>query len=312
MQFFITSFWVVFPLLLKLALGYLIKRLKILSNETFQNLNNLVFRVLFPSLLFMNIYRATISEAFSWPLIIYTCCALLSVFALTMTIIPLLEKENRKRGVMVQAICRSNILLFGIPVATALYGQKSLAMASVLVGVSVPLINILAVISLEYFRGSKPDLKRISKGIISNPIIIGALLGVFFALTGLRLPNFGEQLIGELAEIATPLALITLGGTVTFSSIKNNRFQLLVGVSSRLIWVPLIGVPIAVLLGFRDAELVIILSLLASPSAITSYAMAVQMDGDGELAGQLVILTTVFSMLTLFLWITALLALGYF
>lgn len=229
-----------------------------------------------------------------------------------MIIVPRFEKENRKRGVLVQGISRSNFILFGIPVATALYGEKSLGVASILVGVVVPLINTLSVIALEYFRGSKPSLKKVLKGIIGNPIIIGAVSALVLVIFGVKLPSIIEKFLGEMANIATPLALVILGGSVTFSSIRNNRVQLTAAVIARLVLVPIAGLSVAVALGFREIELVILMAMFASPSAVSSYTMAMQMDGDGELAGQLVVFTTVFSIITMFLWIALLMAFGFF
>lgn len=312
MEYLKTSFLVVFPLFLKLALGYVLKQTKLMSERSFKEMNNVIFRSFFPALLFMNIYQANLEEAVSARLIAFACSSLVVLFIIAMIIVPRFEKENRKRGVLVQGISRSNFILFGIPVATALYGEKSLGVASILVGVVVPLINTLSVIALEYFRGSKPSLKKVLKGIIGNPIIIGAVSALVLVIFGVKLPSIIEKFLGEMANIATPLALVILGGSVTFSSIRNNRVQLTAAVIARLVLVPMAGLSVAVALGFREIELVILMAMFASPSAVSSYTMAMQMDGDGELAGQLVVFTTVFSIITMFLWIALLMAFGFF
>lgn len=270
---------------------------------SFKQMNNVTFRVFLPLLLFMNIYRADLEEVVSVKLIVFSLASLLVLFLVTMYVVPKFEPLNRKRGVLIQAICRSNFILFGLPVATTLYGPESAAQASILLGAVVPFINTLAVITLEYFRGTRPNPVKIIKSILANPLIIGAFLALVLVLTGIKLPRVIDTFFGEIASLATPIALIILGGSVTFSSVKSNRIQLFWGITSRLILVPLVGLGVAILLGFRNVELVILMAMFSSPAAVSSYTMALQMEGDGELAGQLVVFTTVLSILTIFTWV---------
>ncbi|HLW22575.1 MAG TPA: AEC family transporter [Sphaerochaetaceae bacterium] len=311
MEYLITSFLVVFPIFLKLLLGYGIRHMNIMSDMAFKQMNNVTFRVFLPLLLFMNIYTADLESSISLRLIGFAITALLVLFALAMLIVPRFEPTNRKRGVIIQAICRSNFIIFGLPVATTLYGTESAGTASVLVGVIVPFINTLAVITLEYFRGSKPSPWKIFKGVVANPIIIGAAAALVMVLANFTLPAIIDAFFREMAVIATPLALIILGGSVTFTTVKENRKQLIGGIITRLVLVPLVGLTAAVLLGFRNAELVILMAMFSSPAAVSSYTMALQMEGDGDLAGQLVVFTTVFSIVTIFFWVYMLMFLNF-
>jgi predicted permease len=311
MHYLITSFLVVFPIFLKLALGFSIRQLGILHDTTFKQMNNVTFRIFLPVLLFMNIYRADLETAVSVKLIVFALSALSVLFVLTMLIVPRIEPINSKRGVIIQAICRSNFIIFGLPVATTLYGAESAGIASILVGIVVPFINALSVITLEYFRGVRPNFVQIFKRVIINPIIMGALCALLLVFTGIKLPQVFENFFAELATIATPLALIVLGGSVTFSSVKTNKSQLIATTVTRLLVVPIVGLTVAILLGFRDAELVILMAMFSSPAAVSSYTMALQMEGDGDLAGQLVVFTTVFSIITMFSWIFLLMKLNF-
>lgn len=309
---FATAFSVLFPLFGKLALGYGLRRIKLLNDTTLREMNNAVFRVFLPALLFVNIYHTDFTTIDSFKLLWYSIVVLIGLFTLCMFIIPLLIPGNPQRGVLVQAITRSNFILFGIPMAATLFGGESAGIASIMAGIAVPLLNMTSVIALEYFRGKRPDMAKMLQGIIKNPIIICGVLGFFFALGGFRIPRLIDELLTEIAGIATPIALIILGGSVTYSSVKVNRKPLVIGVLSRLVIVPTLGLGISILLGFRGLELILLLSLFASPAAVSSYTMAQQMDGDAELAGQLVVFTTTLSLVTLFFWISGLMAFGYF
>ena len=274
-------------------------------------MNNVVFRVFLPTLLFSNIYKTDFTQITSFGLLGYSVLAILTMFVFYMVTIPRLIEDNQKRGVLVQGICRSNFIFFGMPMAATLYGGASAGIASLMVGVVVPLVNITSVIALEYFRGNTPDYPKIIKGILLNPIILGGILGMVFALSGMKLPKLIEGLIFEVADIATPLALIILGGSVTFTSARANVKPLVIGVLNRLVIVPAVGLAISILVGYRGLELVLLLSMFASPAAVSSYTMAQQMNGDGELAGQIVVFTTAISLITLFFWISGLMLLGF-
>ncbi|MFA5514561.1 MAG: AEC family transporter, partial [Sphaerochaetaceae bacterium] len=181
-----------------------------------------------------------------------------------------------------------------------------------LIAILTPLFNINSIIALELFKDEKTHHLKIIKNIVTNPIIIGGVLGLLFPLLNIKLPIFFEKFLADIASITTTLALIVLGAYVTYSSVKENFSLLLTGLLFRLIIVPFVGITISILLGFRGLELVLLLSIFATPTAVNSFALAQKLKGDVDLAGQLVVFSTTFSLITLFFWISSLMALGYF
>lgn len=303
MENLILSFNIVLPIFLILSLGYILKKLKILDELTTKNMNSVNFKVFLPLLLFYNVYKTDLSVVFNPKLLIFSIISVILVFLLLFIIIPLLEKDNRKRGVIIQGIFRSNFVIFGVPVCEALFGQNATGVASMLIAVVVPLFNFLAVICLEIYRGGNINFKKIIKGIITNPLIIASIIGLFFIYFKIKLPAPIEKTINDISKIATPLAFILLGSSFTFSAFSVYIKQLSITLLGKLIIVPGIVLYIAALLGFRNIELTCLLSVFASPTAVSSYTMAEQMDGDSILAGQIVVLTSIISIITVFLWI---------
>ena len=303
MENLILSFNIVLPIFLILSLGYILKKLKILDELTTKNMNSINFKVFLPLLLFYNVYKTDLSVVFNPKLLIFSIISVILVFLLLFIIIPLLEKDNRKRGVIIQGIFRSNFVIFGVPVCEALFGQNATGVASMLIAVVVPLFNFLAVICLEIYRGGNINFKKIIKGIITNPLIIASIIGLFFIYFKIKLPAPIEKTINDISKIATPLAFILLGSSFTFSAFSVYIKQLSITILGKLIIVPGIVLYIAALLGFRNIELTCLLSVFASPTAVSSYTMAEQMDGDSILAGQIVVLTSIISIITVFLWI---------
>lgn len=303
MENLILSFNIVLPIFLILSLGYILKKLKILDELTTKNMNSINFKVFLPLLLFYNVYKTDLSVVFNPKLLIFSIISVILVFLLLFIIIPLLEKDNRKRGVIIQGIFRSNFVIFGVPVCEALFGQNATGVASMLIAIVVPLFNFLAVICLEIYRGGNINFKKIIKGIITNPLIIASIIGLFFIYFKIKLPTPIEKTINDISKIATPLAFILLGSSFTFSAFSVYIKQLSITILGKLIIVPGIVLYIAALLGFRNVELTCLLSVFASPTAVSSYTMAEQMDGDSILAGQIVVLTSIISIITVFLWI---------
>jgi len=303
MENLILSFNVVLPLFLCIALGYSLKQLQVYDDAALKTINKLCFKVFLPIYLFYSVYSTDLSAAFHKELIVYVVAALVVWFGILMFLVPKLEKENAKCGVMIQGMFRSNFVLFGLPIAISLCGEEKIGPTSLLLGIVVPIFNVLAVITLETFRGGKPSIKKMLKGIAVNPLILASACGIVLYLLNVKLPYAVEKTVIDIGKIATPLALMALGGGFKFSKIKGDLKQLMITVAGKLILFPLVMVAIAILLGFRNEMLVPVLLMAGSPTAVSSYTMAQQMGGDGELAGEIVVFTTAVSIVTMFLWI---------
>lgn len=306
----ILSFNVVLPLFLSIALGYFLHRIGMIEDSVQKSMNKLCFRVFLPIYLFNSVYTTDISAAFDPKLMAFAIGGVLALFLLAMALVPRIEPDNAKRGVMIQAIFRSNFVLFGLPVVTSLCGEEHIGPTSLLIGFVVPLFNVLAVVCLEIFRGGKPDARKILRGIATNPLIIASVLGVSMNLLGIPLPPGLKKGISDLGRVATPLSLVVLGAGFQVEKVHGYGRQLAVCISGKLVIGPLVMLALGTLAGFRGDTLVPLLALFGSPIAVSSYTMAEQMDGDGTLAASLVVLTTALSILTMFAFIFALKQLG--
>jgi len=304
MNNFLVSFNVVFPIFLLMAVGYIIRHINIIDALSVKKMNAVIFKLFLPMMIFKNVYESSIEDVFNKKLIVFSVVGVLAVIAALYIIVPVFEKDNLKRGVLIQAIFRSNFVIFGVPVTEALCGTGVTGSASVLIAIVVPLFNFFAVVTLEVFGGGKPDFKKIVKGIISNPLIISSVLGLLALFSGIRFPDVIETSIADIAKITTPLALIMLGASINFGAVGSNKWRLIIGVCSKLIIIPSILLPLAVFaFGFSGSELAILLAVFATPPAVSSFTMAQQMNADSDLAGLLVMFGTVACLVTMFMWI---------
>ena len=312
----------VLPLILCMAAGYLFRIAHLITEDFCRKCNTFCFKTFLPLMIFMNVYNSDLESAVQPNAFIFAAAAVLTVFALAFLIIPHLVKKDSvdssgepvpaksRQAVLIQAIFRSNFVIFGYQVVANVYGSERAAVASVMAAIVVPLYTVLAVITLEYFTNSKNGIGSVLKGIAKNPLIWGAILAFAVKLPGITIPKPICTGLGNMAAIATPLSLVVLGGTFHFNALKRNAAALLLGAAGKIVLSPLIMVPIAALLGFRDANLLSLMIVFASPTAVNSYTMADAYGHDPELAGQLVVMTSIFSMGSVFVWILILQNLG--
>ena len=302
----------VLPMCLVMALGYGTRRLGWIRREEISAINKIAFRIFLPCLLYYNVYCSDLSGSFDPLLMAYAVGGVLLTFGLALGYTLLTEKLPERRSVMIQGMFRSNYVIMGIPVATALLGADQLGTVSILIAVVVPLFNMLSVVVLEVFRGQKPKPLHILGQIAKNPLVIGSVLGILTLAAGIRLPHILEQTIQNISAIASPLQLFLLGAFFQFSGLKTYRRELVTVSAAKLIVAPGLFLGLGALLGFRGVAFVSLIGVFASPTAVNSFTMAQQMGGDAELAGDIVVTTSAVSILTMFLWIFLFKSLGVF
>ena len=303
MENFIVALNVVLPLCFLILIGYIVKKIEMVDAQTFKKINKLVSKVLIPCVLMKNIMEPNLSTDMDIRFVGYGVFSLLFVTLLAWMIVPLFEKNKKRIGVIIQGCYRSNFVLFGLTLVANLYGSENTAITSVLISFCVPVINIIAIVVLQYFGMDEVDSKAIVKELCKNPIIIGALLGFAILLLKIDLYPFLDTTIGDLSKMATPLALIILGGTLELKEVRKNLKGLTLMTLGKLVIVPGLMTSIGAMLGYRGIHLMSLLALFGSPIAVSSYPMATEMHCDDELASQGIVVTTVLSIFTMVFWI---------
>ena len=314
----------VLPIILTIATGYFLKKIRLLPKDFFPLLNKLCFRCCLPCLLCYNVYnlREIKEIAAALPVVIFAVASILCFFFIGLLISIFSTKDNSQRGVMLQAAFRSNYAIIGLSLSLSISSEpKASAIASVLSSVSIPLFNILATIALSVFCSKNEKKGRISnmlKKIATNPLILGCATGFVFLLIRAALPKndsgeaifllsrdvpFAFKTLQNLALAASTIALIALGGNFELSAVSRLKKLIAIGTFSRVILCPLVCLFFAYAVGFRATEFPALIALYGTPIAVSSVPMAAEMDGDAELAGQLVVWTSLCSAFTLFLTI---------
>lgn len=310
MDNFLFSFNAVFPLILIVALGTFLKWIQILDDTFINKANKFCFLVAFPIQLFFNIYHIDFSQKTDWGLLIFIVSSIFIMVLLLVLLVPRLIRDKAKHGAFIQGAYRSNFLLVGLPLARNLFGEPGVAVASVALPIVVPVYNFFAVIVLTIFAHDETSLEKTKVPylkliitILKNPLIIASGMGLILSLLKIPIPAFLDRAMGDVGSIATPLALILLGGQFNIRELHGRLKLAFIAAFLRVLFLPFIIVGVAILIGYRGVELSTILIIFASPSAISGYIMAKNMGNDSELAGQIIILTTLISSVSLFVWV---------
>lgn len=310
----IVSFNVIAPVFFLMVLGYLLVNYTSLADRQLtKQANAIVFKIFLPCMLFYNVYQSDIGAEIQSriKLCIWAAGGLIILFILLCLIVPKVVKQENQQGVVIQGIFRSNYVIFGVAVVQNMYGSKSTTTAAILSAILVPMYNFLAVVALSIFGEKREtDWKKIIMDIIKNPLILSSMLGVVFSLLGIRLPTAVDTTVQDLAKLSTPIAFMILGGDLDFSKVKGNLKLSSVVLTIKLVILPLIMIPMVVMMGYKDADLLSALLAYQTPVAVSSYIMAQQAGADGQLAGQLVVFSSVLSIFTLFVTILILRTIG--
>ncbi|MBR3869488.1 MAG: AEC family transporter [Clostridia bacterium] len=331
-EIFLFAFNAITPIVLLILLGFGLKRIGFLSDEFLQTANKFVFNVSLPVLLFFNVYNIGNLGEIQWNTVIFVLIIILILFTSGFVYSKLFIKDNRQKGVVWQSFYRSNFAIIGLPLSQALGGTEGIAIASILSAFSIPVFNALAVVSLSVYTSSddknKISVKEILLKIAKNPLIIGVFIGL--VILGIRqlisVGTDGEYIFTiknnlpflydtteMLSKIASPLALIVLGGRFRFDAIKGLKKQIIAGSFARIIFAPALGIALAILLAnisdffsFTSAHYAAFVALFGSPVAVSSAIMASQMDNDDQLANQILVWTSIASVLTVFVTVVLL------
>ncbi len=332
LDLFIFALNAVMPIILLIALGYFLKKQGLFTKEFLKVGNKTVFRVLLPVLLFTNLAKMDGFSILRIDLVLYVLLAIALLFSIGF-LLTYTTSDRRQKGVLLQCVYRSNFALIGVPLAQLMAGESGVQSAAVLSTFTIPIFNILSVISLSAYTGNQtsvvPKIKKILRDIAHNPLLWGVLAGVLFVCVKpvfAMFPSEFTSFVGKfeflwtaldyLAKASTPVSLLVLGGQFELSHIKGLRKQIVLGVSGRLLFAPILGVGGAVLLDklgvihFDNGIYAALIALFATPVAVASAIMAEEMDNDGALAGQLVVWTTLLSSVVIFLTIVLLRGLG--
>ena len=293
------------PIFLMMVLGVFFRKTGLLKENMINGLNQFVFKATLPVLLFGDLAKQDFAQAWNGKFVAF-CFVVTLVSISLVALMSMALKDKSQRGEFIQGAYRSSAAILGIAFITNIYGNSG--MAPLMIIGSVPLYNIMAVVVLSFTKpgqnGMSPELiKKTLKGIATNPIILGILAGALWSVLRLPMPTILTKTVSSLGGLTTPLGLMAMGAAFNWSEAKSGMGPAFAASFMKLIGLCTLFLPVAVLLGFREAELIAILVMLGSSTTVSSYVMARNMGHSGVLSSSIVAITTLGSAFSLTFWL---------
>lgn len=294
------------PVFLVMVIGYFLKQLRMIDEPFVKTLNSFNYKITLPVLLFRDIAGSDFYSVWDTKYVLYCFLVTLVCISAIWIFAGIFYKNKAQLGELIQASYRSSAAVLGIAFIQNIYGNSG--MAPLMIIGTVPLYNIAAVLILSFTgpnaRGiDKASLKASVKGIVTNPIIIGILLGMLASLCRISFPVMISKTLNNIAVLATPLALLGLGAGFEGRKAIKQLVPTAVASFLKLVALPAIFLPLAVAMGFTQEKLIAILVMLGSPTTVSCYIMAKNMGHEGTLTSSVVVTTTFFSSVTLTMYL---------
>ncbi len=296
------------PIFIVIGLGILLRWRRFLTAEITQGMNRFAYFVALPAFLFYRLAEAPVASQANW-MIVTLLVATLVTLAVSWLVSFWVVSNSERRGAMIHASFRGNLAFIGLPlILYAISDQpdeirNSVETAVLLTMAPVVIVyNVAAVVVLSVYnqrteqRFSWPN---VVKNVLLNPILLGCLTGMVAQKVGWQLPTFLHRTCAELGSAAFPLALLGIGSQLASISVSGQWSGALTASALKCILCPALGYLVGTAVGLEGAELLAAVVLCAVPTAVSSYVLTDQMNGDSELAASSVVIATSVSMVTL-------------
>jgi len=299
------------PAFLLIGAGWLFRQINLISENLVTGLNRLLFVVVLPIMLFQKIGSQPLRETFSGALILGAYISFGLMWLISFAAVKLNGKISPARqGVIIQGASRPNTIVVGLAVLAEAWGDKVFAPGGMLLGALVPFMNFLAVFALllphRNNSGSK-GLSRLFLAVATNPLIIGAILGVARSASGIRIPGMFDSAFKMLSDMAIPAALLGAGGSLRMDKVRGDFRASMATSALKLLVMPAIAwAVLAGMFHLSGMYLGIGVMFASAPVATVSYIMAEQMGGDADLAASILVITHLLAIFTMSLWLASL------
>ena len=291
---------IVVPIFFIVFLGFLLRRYRVIDDNFVNTASRLVFTITLPALVFMSISRTDFKAVFNPELLMLFIVFTLVCVAVLWWLTGRLNMPGNTRGVFIQGAFRGNFGIVGLAVCFNMFAEPGLAQASILLACVIPLYNVLSVLVLSLpHKDKQVSGGRIIKDIATNPLIIAVVLALPFSYYSWHLPVIGDAIGNYFASLTLPLALLAIGGSLNLKSLRNSSVAATWATTLKLLIFPITGTLIAWLCGFRGQDIGILMVLYGCPTAAASFVMAKAMQGDAQLAANIILTTTLGCVLTL-------------
>lgn len=301
MDAFLFGLNTVLPIFLLILVGLFLKKVNLMNEAFIAAGTSLVYYCALPVRMFQDVAESDLRTMANGRFILFIVAVTLAGYVVIWLASLKLCPDRDRRGAFIHAAFRGNYVYVGIPITQNILGMDMVPCTVLVIAFVIPIYNILGVATLAWYSrgGEKVDKKRLLLDILKNPLIIAILVGLPFSLFGWRLPGAVNESLDYLGSIATPLALLFIGGSIRYREFLENLWLSVKAAALKVIVQPLLFVPLALWLGFNPEEVVTIYVMLAVPTALNAYIVTRKLGGDEEVAAGTIVATLLLSIATI-------------
>ena len=301
----LTVFSTIAPIFLIIVVGFSLRQFKVFGEGAWTSIERLTYYVFFPSLLFVSLATADISDL---PVVIMAA----GVVGTPTIILLILLSCRAWLGIdgpaftsVTQGATRFNTYI-GIPLVITFFGEKYIALCALFIGFMVPFINIVSVWLLTQYGKAGSTKGHALVDLIKNPLIIACLAGIAVNLSGLGLASPIKTFFELLGYAAPPVGLLCAGAGLDVVAVRAGRLWISVSSGVKLVAMPGVALCLARILGLDEASSNVLVLFHALPTAPSAYILARQLGGDARLMTGILTTQTALSILTLPFWLALL------
>ena len=289
-------------LLMLMLIGYVLGKIRWMDETSNKIFSKYIVKIALPAIIIsgmdMPLNEDTVTRAIS------IFCLSILVYAIVLVIacfVPkLLAKEPTREGILSFMILFSNCGFMGFPVIGAFLGEESIFYVAIY---NVVFNILLYTIGIKFVRKGKDDDKKFDFKLLINPGTVASAIGITIFLTGIKIPEFIMGSIDSIGSTCTPLSMVVIGSMLSLLPIKNmfSDVGIYIVTFIRLFVLPfIIFTLLKYILNIEDRWLIAIPVLIAGmPVASNAAMMAEAYGSDGELASQGILITTLFSCISI-------------
>ena len=290
-------------LLALLLLGTGLRASGILTASRTSRLNAVAYYVALPALIFVSTYDRSIGDLVSVALVGGILLVLLTMAGIAW-VVHQNEETDARRSVAVVQSYHSNLGYLGLPLVAATFDEGVTAIASVILGIGALVQVPLTVAILSMVNGAEASLAEEFRGLATNPVLLALVAGLAVGAAGIGFPAPLVVGLDVLGALALPLALLCTGASLTVDLPSVDYGATGSVVALKILLMPALAWLVFSVLSVDAATFVAGVVMLGTPTAVSTYVFAAELDGDEEFASLNVFATTLVSIATLFVLIT--------
>ena len=292
----------VLPVFLLVALGTCLRRLDFVDRAFFRTSDWLVYFVSFPVMLFWKIGAPSSAAQLDGRLILAVMAAVTTVYVLSLGFVRITRMPDFQVGSFSQCCYRFNTYI-GMAVVVGICGEQGVTTFGVIIAFAIPFINFLAVSTLIWFSAENYSLGQktqfLGRSLLSNPLLIACFLGLLYARLGVGFAPFVNNSFALLSSLSLPLALLSIGNSLTFAGMRGHLALSLAAAAFKLALLPLVGALFLHALEVTGVPFMVAMTFFLLPTSSAIFILSAQLKSDIELASVGIMVSTVLSLFSL-------------